>query len=119
MITDIQHVALEVRDLGEAIAFYALLGLTPTDRPASFGDDGAWLAAGSAQLHLTVKENADAAETSQHVAFQVDDTDASVAELREHGVLIPDAFDIGAGRQAFLRDPSGNLIELNQPMRAC
>lgn len=115
MINHIHHVALDVGDLDSAVAFYELLGLTTVDRPASLGDGGTWLAAGPAQLHLTVVEGADASQMSQHVAFQVSDTDAAVAGLRGNGLEVSDPFDIGAGRQAFLRDPSGNLIELNQP----
>ena len=51
-----------------------------------------------------------------HFALRVDDLDDAVAELRAQGIKvdpIPEA--PGAGRQAFLTDPAGNLIELNQP----
>ena len=49
--------------------------------------------------------------------MQVGDLDAAVAAIEAHGVKVRKTgltFP-GAGYQAFVRDPSGNLIELNQP----
>jgi catechol 2,3-dioxygenase-like lactoylglutathione lyase family enzyme len=48
--------------------------------------------------------------------MRVADIDAAVADIRGHGVRVSDPQTVGPGRQAFLRDPSGNLIELNQPV---
>ena len=46
----------------------------------------------------------------------VDDLDDAIASLRAQGITVdPIPETPGAGRQAFLVDPSGNLIELNQP----
>jgi catechol 2,3-dioxygenase-like lactoylglutathione lyase family enzyme len=116
-IAMIQHVSLDVDDLERAMWFYCeVLGLHPIDRPASLGDNGAWLALGSgAQLHLVQSESFEAPRTGQHVAFQVEDLDGVIEQIRAAGADPTDAFDIGAGRQSFLRDPSGNLVELNQP----
>ncbi len=50
------------------------------------------------------------------MALEVDDLDSVIGALEIAGVKvgrIPET--IGAGRQAFLQDPTGNLIELNQP----
>jgi glyoxylase I family protein len=50
------------------------------------------------------------------VALEVDDLDALIGALETAGLKvgrIPET--IGAGHQAFLQDPTGNLIELNQP----
>ena len=49
-------------------------------------------------------------------AIQVADLDAAVAELRAGGVDVGDPAPVGTGRQAFLHDPSGNMIELHQPV---
>jgi len=58
------------------------------------------------------------AKHGQHFAFGVDDIDGVCASLAERGVKVSKPMDIpGAGRQAFFRDPSGNLIELNQPRK--
>jgi hypothetical protein len=38
-----------------------------------------------------------------------------VADLRSLGVEVTDPKPVGTGRQAFLTDPAGNGVELNQP----
>ena len=115
MINDIHHVALDVADLDAALEFYGHLGLQPIERPESLGANGAWLGVGSSQLHLVVVEDLAEPSSGNHVAFEVTDLDELVRQLRSVGIDAADPFDIGAGRQCFVRDPSGNLVELNQP----
>jgi glyoxylase I family protein len=50
----------------------------------------------------------------QHFALLVDDLDGVVAELRERAIEVSDPTPVGSGRQAFVTDPSGNLVELHQ-----
>ena len=53
---------------------------------------------------------------ANHFAIRVDDIDAAVTDLQERGVEVHRVPLIaGAGYQAFLHDPFGNLLELNQP----
>jgi glyoxylase I family protein len=114
-IAGVHHVSLNVRDTEEAGRFYReVLGLEEIARP-SFGFNGMWLRSGPQEIHLL--EVADhRAPDGQHFAFRVEDIDGVVAEIRRHGVEVSDPFPVpGGGRQAFLKDPSGNLIELNQP----
>ncbi|HKY15383.1 MAG TPA: VOC family protein [Microthrixaceae bacterium] len=113
----IQHVSVDVDDLDAALAFYIdRLGLHLIDRPSTLGVGGAWLSVDDrVQLHLVMSDHFVAPETGQHLAFAVDDVDGVVRELRAHDIEVTDPFDVGAGRQAFLRDPAGNLLELNQP----
>ncbi len=110
----VHHVSINVEDVSVAAAFYTgTLGLTRRDDRPDFGFDGAWLNAGEQQLHLiagTVPNGA-----GQHFALRVGDLDAAIAELREQGVTVSDASPVGKGRQAFVTDPSGNLVELHQP----
>jgi len=110
----VHHVSVNVSDVPEALAFYVdVLGLTQRgDRP-DFGFGGAWLDVGHQQIHLI--EAPPPEDRGQHLALQVDDLDAVVAELRGREVEITEPMAVGTGRQAFLHDPSGNLIELNQP----
>ena len=110
----VHHVSVNVHDVEEAIAFYTeVLGLTVrSDRP-DFGFGGAWLDIGDAQVHLI--EAAVPDDRGQHFAVRVGDLDAAVAELRARGVEVGDPTPVGTSRQAFLHDPSGNLIELHQP----
>jgi lactoylglutathione lyase len=52
-----------------------------------------------------------------HIAFAVDGVLEVVEALRSHGVLIErEPFRIGHERIAFIRDPDGYLIELNEDL---
>ncbi|MCU0267973.1 MAG: VOC family protein [Acidimicrobiales bacterium] len=110
----VHHVSINVDDVDEALRFYVdRLGLTVrSDRP-DFGFPGAWLDAGGQQLHLIGGEVPPG--LGQHLALQVADLDGTVGELRAAGVDVSDPSPVGTGRQAFLTDPSGNLVELHQP----
>jgi glyoxylase I family protein len=110
--TALHHVAICVDDVPAAIRFYVEdLGLRiRPDRPA-FGFDGAWLQVGGQQVHLMEGQ---AASTSAHFALQVDELDAVVADLRGKGHSVSDPSGVGNDRQAFLKDPSGNLVELHE-----
>lgn len=114
----VHHVSVNVHDVEAAVRFYVdVLGFSlRTDRPA-FGFGGAWLDAGEGgqQVHLIEAPVPDG--LGQHFALLVDDLDAVVAELRRRGVDISDPMPVGdsAHRQAFVSDPSGNLVELHQP----
>ena len=110
----IHHVSINVSDLEVARRFYVdVLGFTErTDRPA-LDVEGAWLDAAGQQVHLIVAEPAPF--VGQHFAVRVDDVTAAVAELRDRGVRVSTPVVVGTGVQCFLRDPSGNGVELNQP----
>ena len=111
----VHHVAICVSDVDEAVRFYEdVLGCSKIARPDGLGD-GAWLQAGAAQVHLMRSDDRPAG--FQHFAMQVDDIDACVADIRAAGVAVGDPSGIeGICRQAFVNDPSGNVIELNQPL---
>lgn len=111
----IHHVAICVSDAASGLAFYRdVMGFTErTDRP-DFGFPGHWLEAGGQQLHLMEMDAA--AQPMNHFAIRVDDLGEAVADLRAHGVTVNTVDHMpGAGYQAFLNDPFGNSIELNQP----
>jgi glyoxylase I family protein len=110
----IHHVSINVTDTAAAVDFYTtVLGLTVrTDRP-DFSFGGAWLNLGSQQVHLLEIDLP--TQKGQHFAMWVADLDAAVAEIRSHGVAVSDPKPVGPGRQAFLHDPSANLVELNEP----
>lgn len=110
----VHHVSINVDDVDAALAFYVdRLGLTPRDDRPDFGFGGAWLDVGGQQVHLI--EAGPPPAQGQHFALAVADLDAAVAELRAAGVEVSDPSPVGSGRQAFLRDPAGNQVELNQP----
>jgi catechol 2,3-dioxygenase-like lactoylglutathione lyase family enzyme len=106
----VHHVALAVTDVVESVDFYTrVLGLTVrADRPG-MDISGAWLDAGGQQVHLFVGQPA---VTGQHFAIVVDDLDATIATARSAGLEVGTPAPSTTGRQTFLADPSGNLIEL-------
>jgi catechol 2,3-dioxygenase-like lactoylglutathione lyase family enzyme len=109
------HVAICVDDADAAKTFYCdVLGFTSVSaRPAEFGP-GHWLDAGGQQLHLM--QVAEPVTNPGHFALRVDDLDEWVAEISAAGVRVDKIpHTPGAGQQAFLHDPAGNVIELNQP----
>jgi catechol 2,3-dioxygenase-like lactoylglutathione lyase family enzyme len=116
--TRINHVSINARDLSESVDFYTdLLGAEPIPTP-NFGLPVQWLALGRTQLHLFER---DMQPTSHHhLGISVDDLEAAyrVAERRgcfeytafgNHLVLLP-----GDLVQLYVRDPAGNLVELDQ-----
>jgi catechol 2,3-dioxygenase-like lactoylglutathione lyase family enzyme len=109
----IHHVSINVSDVAVARAFYVdVLGLVErTDRP-DFDFDGAWLDAAGQQVHLIAGEVPP--RMGQHFAFQVDDLDAVVTELRGRGVRVSDPQPVATALQSFLRDPCGNMVELQE-----
>jgi glyoxylase I family protein len=112
----VHHVALNVHDVDAGITFYTatLGGVLRRDRP-DLGFDGAWIDLGEQQLHLLAGVVPPA--SGQHFAIQVDDLDVVIQELRARDVEVSDATDIGTSRQAFLADPSGNVVELHELAR--
>jgi catechol 2,3-dioxygenase-like lactoylglutathione lyase family enzyme len=111
----IHHVAICVDDADTAKTFYCdVLGFTPiTTRPVEFGA-GHWLDAGGQQVHLM--EVAERVANPGHFALRVDDLTTAMADISAAGVKVDRIAHMqGAGQQAFLHDPSGNVIELNQP----
>ena len=116
-IESLHHVAVCVTDVDAARRFYTeVLGFTErSDRP-DFGFPGAWLDVGGQQVHLMQVADMPPGAASQHFALRVDDLDAAVEAIEARGVSVYRAEHTpNAGRQAFLADPSGNGIELNQP----
>jgi catechol 2,3-dioxygenase-like lactoylglutathione lyase family enzyme len=109
----VHHVAICVTDAEAALAFYRdVLGMEQLPRP-DLGP-GYWLDAGGQQVHLMQSDTPPPA--ANHFAIRVDDIEAAVADLSAQGVTAHRIPHIeGAGQQAFLHDPFGNFVELNQP----
>ena len=108
----IHHVGIAVGDAEAAHAFYRdVLGLVPVERPDGAVAPGSWLQLGDGQVHLLERNEV----IPPHFAIEVEDLGKTIAAIREHGVEVHQAEHIpGFGYQAFLADPSGNVIELNQ-----
>jgi hypothetical protein len=79
-----------------------------------------WLRLGEQQLHL-FESNEDEPQPRQHLALDVEDFDAVYAKAKELGILDSRAFGSplrthpNGWAQLYLRDPAGNLIEVDAP----
>lgn len=109
----VHHVALVVDDVDEALRFYTkTLGLTVRDDRPDFGIGGAWLDAGNQQLHLV--EGTVPSQKGQHFALLFEDLDSVIDQLRTEGLEVGDPFATAFSKQAIIKDPAGNMVELHQ-----
>jgi lactoylglutathione lyase len=98
----INHVAFEVRDLDEALAWYGrFFDLTMRGRRATM----AWIDLGDQFIALT-ETAAPSRDAHRHVGLVVDDREALRAALRAAGEDVP-----GSGSLR-VHDPSGNQLEI-------
>ena len=119
MSARINHVSVNARDLQESIDFYVdLLGAELIPTP-NFGLPVQWLALGRTQLHLFER---DLKPTSHHhLGITVDDLEPVYRAAERRGAFDGQAFRNhlvelpGDVVQLYLRDPAGNLIELDWP----
>jgi glyoxylase I family protein len=112
----VHHISLNVADTAQALAFYVdVLNFKQIPRP-DLGFDGAWLQIGDQQLHL-LEVSKHKAPVGQHFALRVDDIEAARVHLQSKNVEVSNASEMsGICLQCFFKDPSGNLLELNQPL---
>jgi lactoylglutathione lyase len=117
-ITDLNHVAVHVRDLEASKRFYGeVLELKPKKRP-DFDFEGAWYQLGPTRaLHLLAGREADVVSHPRgaHFAFEVPDIQEARQQLLAKGVEIdrgPQERPDGAW-QIFLLDPDGYWVELS------
>jgi lactoylglutathione lyase len=114
------HVKLDVADMKRSVAFYCgRLGLEQAARYDR--DDGVTIVqVGPPGSCVGVElwreaEHGGYRNERLHLAFEVSDLECMVEELRGAGVTIDrEVFTIGNERIAFIRDPDGYLIELNE-----
>ena len=131
MIKNINHIAIIVPDLEGAVAFWegALgLKLARTESVPEEGVDVAFLPIGDSNVELLKPTVADTGVARflekrgpgiHHMCFEVDDIEATLAQLREHNVqLINEQPQEGHGgrKYAFVHPKStgGVLVELYQ-----
>jgi catechol 2,3-dioxygenase-like lactoylglutathione lyase family enzyme len=118
--TGINHVSLSARDLGESVRFYSeAFGLEPVPTP-DFGFPVQWMRLGDRQLHL-FERGQDEVPTYHHLAIEVDDFETALRMVRERGIEDRETFGHwlyelpGGAAQMYLRDPGGNLVEIDWP----
>jgi catechol 2,3-dioxygenase-like lactoylglutathione lyase family enzyme len=93
-------------------AFWALLGFTEIEPPATLRGRTRWLARGQTQIHLLLAEDARPARDGTHVAVVAEDFDDVLARLAAAGFPAdPRERHWGAPR-AYVLDPVGHRIEV-------
>jgi catechol 2,3-dioxygenase-like lactoylglutathione lyase family enzyme len=115
--SQINHVSVNALDLSESVDFYVdLLGAEPIPTP-NFGIPVQWLALGATQLHLFER---DITPTSHHhLGITVDDVEPVFRAAQRRGAFDREAFGNhlvelpGDVVQLYVRDPAGNLVELD------
>jgi catechol 2,3-dioxygenase-like lactoylglutathione lyase family enzyme len=114
----LNHVSVVARDLEESVRFYVdVLGLERLPTP-NFEFPVAWLRAGDLQVHLF--ERPGVAPSHAHFGLEIDDFMGVYRRVKELGLLDDTfgnvMFELPDGAvQLYIRDPSGNLIELDHP----
>ena len=116
--TGFTHVSIGARDLEESARFYKeFFGMEEVPAP-DFAGSVRWLRVGDLQLHLFSDEGP--APRSHHFALDVDDFEGAYRRAEELGIR--DGGSYSAVRelpdgavQMYLRDPAGNLVEVNWP----
>ena len=126
VIATFVYTGIEVRDLERSIKFYVEnLGMKLRRRSKIAETNGEIAELKSPEGHQLLELNwyADhdkyrSGDELDHLAFDVDDVDQALAELRNQGVEVAmEPFDEGEGRLAFVKDPDGIWIELTGPRK--
>lgn len=118
-IIGLQHLAINVKDLEAARAFYGeVLGLAELPRPAAVAEQfrSLWYLLGNAELHVV--ENPDfeplKSPLGPHFAISCDDFSGAcerIAALTDD-VLFGPAKGMDGIDRLVVRDPTGNIIEI-------
>ena len=122
--TRINHVSIVVRDMTESIRFYEELFGAKRVPTAKFPQGNVvWLTLGATQLHLFESDGGDDPTVHHHYGIDVDDFDALYEKAKAIGVIDSTAFGTPLRShpmgwvQLYLRDPAGNLLEVDWPDR--
>jgi catechol 2,3-dioxygenase-like lactoylglutathione lyase family enzyme len=117
--TRFNHVSISAVDMEESLRFYTeIFGMERIPSP-DFSGHVEWLRLGDQQLHLFRDDSP--APARHHLSLDVDDFEAAYTKAKELGVLEERTFgaavrELNAGEvQMYLRDPAGNLVEVDWP----
>jgi lactoylglutathione lyase len=121
--TRFNHVSIYADDLEASARFYEdLFGLERLPTPDFGATEVLWLRVGEQQLHLFRRETE--APVFHHFGIDVDDFERAYLEAQRRGLLDDSTFgpavrELPDGSvQMYLRDPAGNLVEVDWPSAA-
>lgn len=116
-VVRVHHVSVNCAgDLDATRRFYVDLFGTPSlPRPEIPGIGGWWLQLGDVQLHLVdaPRSGAEIDPVADHWCVEVDDIDAARTELQQADIAYAEGAQ-GEVVQIWIRDPAGQVIELQQ-----
>ena len=117
--TSFTHVSIHANDLEESARFYEdVFGMRRVPNP-DFEHPVLWLEVGDLQLHLFLRDTP--APEYHHMGLEVDDFEAAYRIAVERRLFDGDAWSptvrvlMDGAVQMYLRDPAGNLVEVNWP----
>jgi len=115
----INHVSIGAKDLDESVRFYSdVFGAEKIDTP-NFGFPVQWLRVGDLQVHLFQRPGA--APAYHHFALAVKNFEevfraTRARKLHDRDTMGHHIFELPGGQvQLYIRDPGGNLVEVNWP----
>jgi YD repeat-containing protein len=117
--TGFNHVSVHARDLEESVRFYVEVFGMEKIPTYTFAFPVQYLRLGDLQLHLFQRESE--APQFHHIGINVDDFEEAYRRAKELGILeretfFQDMYELPDGSvQMYVRDPSGNLIEVDWP----
>lgn len=118
--TGLNHVSICAHGLEESVGFYTeLFGMERLPTP-HFGFPVQWLRLGDLQLHVFERGSSEA-PTYHHFGIVVDDFEAVYLRAKELCLFDTETFSSyiyelpGGCVQMYLRDPGGNLVEIDWP----
>ena len=117
--TRVNHVSVNAKDLEASVRFYTELFGAELLATPNFGMPVQWLGLGDTQLHLFERDQEPL--SNHHFAVEVDELEPVYRKAEQL-----DAFDSrgfghhlfelpGDCAQLYLRDPAGNLVEIDTP----
>jgi YD repeat-containing protein len=117
--TGFNHVSVHVVDMDASLRFYTEVFGMEKIPTYTFAFPVQYLRLGDLQLHLFQRDTP--APQYHHIGIEVDDFEAVYARAKELGILEPETFrapirELPDGSvQMYIRDPAGNLIEIDWP----
>jgi catechol 2,3-dioxygenase-like lactoylglutathione lyase family enzyme len=109
----LQHVTLEVHPdrIDACLAFWALLGFEQMEPPPLLRDRFVWVTRKGTQIHMQPRPEPHTTDQG-HAAVVVDDYPATVNALEAAGHETHEGSNAWDAPRTFVRDPSGNLVEV-------